>query len=194
MQRRRSRTALMSIMAMLALAAPSGAIACGIAKGPAVRVPASERVAPIRHDSKIGAWGVLASWRSLRPEPLNTVQRSQRLITFISTHNFGARRWYDDTDPNTSCPKRGQQVYTAPRLIARQGERAVFVTFVTRRRADPAGCVSWAPGDAPLPGDQVIISGSCDDLAYGRIRLAKPIGDRNLVLVRFGSTNDDTTA
>jgi hypothetical protein len=126
-------------------------------------------------------------------ERWGVARRSQRLLQFTGLHRYGARRWYDDADPGTTCARRGQQVYAQPRLVVRQTPKAVFATFVTRRQPDPAGCVSWAPGDAPLPGDQLMVVGSCDDVAFGQVLLRQPIGMRNLVLDGFGEP-DDTTA
>lgn len=180
---------------------PAAAIACSIeAPTPNARpIPKADSVLPTRHDGRREAWGLRPVWRSIRPSLMattrvvggsrdgqpGTAQRSARTLRFLANVGSGSRRWYDDLDPATTCDARGRQVYTQPRLLARETKRAVFVTFVTRRLPDPAGCVSWAPGDPPLSGDQVVLVGSCDDVATAATRLRRPIGDRNVVLGWF---------
>lgn len=207
---RRSGAAAVAII-LGVLIAPSVAIACSIA-APSMNakpVPRSEVVVPIRHEGARAAWGMRGSWRSIQPSLASRVRvgggsrdgtwglarRSQRVLHFHALHRHAARRWYDDTDPATTCSRRGEPVYTRPRLVVRQTERAVFATVVTRRQPDPIGCVSWAPGDAPLPGNQsVVAEHSCADTAFGKVVLKRPVGDRRIVLDRFGPTDVDATS
>lgn len=177
-------TALL-LTTIVALIAPATAFGCSIAAEPPLRPHIAFEDLRFRHvhEGERGAWVRSTSWvatpvylhrqvqlRQMR-HPVTAAFAQQRSLALLIVRQ-GAGRYWDPSDDDATCALAGQPIWSEPKLLVRETERAVFMTAISRRtQGDTTGC-----------GHAV---GSCDDLNFRTTWLDAPIGSRQLYAVTF---------
>lgn len=171
---------------------PAIALACPI---PIRRIGPLEEsrtdlVRPIGRIVTRDAWGLDATWASTRPRlsqfvvvrdvgTFHGVSFKQQSNLSIDAYGPEDNGWmyFDDGDPNTAaCEVVGKFKWQAPKIRVVQGRREVRIAATAQRTvADETGCI--------LGPDFGVAE--CPNLTRTIIRLAKPLGERKLVLEVF---------
>jgi len=184
--------AVLASLLSLLLLVPASALACTIPIrriGP-IELEQGELKRPVYRVVERSAWGVDASWISTTPRLSQfvilqngrvvhgaTYKRQQALSIDAPGPVDGGWLYFNDSDPMTpTCALTGQAEWQLPKIRVRQMATKVRVAATTQRTVgDRTGCI-LGPDQGVRP---------CPNLARNIIKLAAPLGERELTFERF---------
>ena len=191
-------TALLALL--LALALPATAFACPIAIrtiGP-LPITGTDLRRPVNRTTTREAWGLDESWVATRPVVSQIVKlRSGRVVNNVSyakqqaisidargPHDTGWMYINDFDDTTPECQMLGEIEYQTPKIRVRQTATEVRIIATAQKTVgDRTGCI--------LGPDNGVRQ--CPNLARVIVRLAKPLGNRKLVLESYPEATAPTT-